>query len=162
MMSRVSERIDRERARAEVSRWIYPHPSEGPLVHEPFFIVGVVRTFGVSWWSCVYCYQGMCSLIGYVCRVYVGGWWWCVRAFVRAFVRTRRRPWTTRSRASIGASSTPWTRRGRASDCPTTVRAFDLVRDGRITRWIRCDFDLIRRETRGRSRDDGVERADAD
>ena len=51
-----------------------------------FFIVGVIRTFGVSWWRCVYCYQGMCSLMGYVCRVYVGGWWWCVRAW-RAFVR---------------------------------------------------------------------------
>ena len=85
MMSRVSERIDRERARAEVSRWIYPHPSEGPLVHEPFFIVGVVRTFGVSCCSCVYRYQGTCSLMEYVCRVYVCG---CDgRAFVRSFVR---------------------------------------------------------------------------
>ena len=86
MMSRVSERIDRERARAEVSRWIYPHPSEGPLVHEPFFIVGAVRTFGVLCCSCVYSYQGVCLLMGYVCRVYVGGGWWCVRAR-RAFVR---------------------------------------------------------------------------
>ena len=25
-------------------------------------------------------------MMGYVCRVYVGGWWWCVRAR-RAFVR---------------------------------------------------------------------------
>ena len=75
--------------------------------------------------------SGYVFVDGILCVVYtwVGGG----GAFVRSFVRTRRRPWTTRSRASIGASSTPWTRRGRASDCPTTVRAFDLVRDGGIT-----------------------------